>query len=257
MNVFTCPCGRRYEIVEKGEETDMKRGLLSRLFGPREFEASRPWEAPIAQPVAQPHVIGRPVVPRDPVMTRYVQLPLTAAVICGLFGAILLTAIAAGLAVWLGARGWWLASVPVTFIVGAVGIAAYFWFRLFNRGMEILEFLERLTGMDLDNDSAIGKPEPEVIVVEIVNREGRSIRRIELPVKDAKTLRQVAHAVLQLGCNLSKRSLAKHTSLSEEKALALLAAMREKGLARFNTKDKPESGTALTKDGLDLFESLL
>lgn len=236
----------------------MKRGLFSRLFGPREFEASRPWEAPIAQPVAQPHVIGRPVVPRDPVMTRYVQLPLTAAIIFGLFGAILLTAIAAGLAVWLKARGWWLASVPATFIVSGAGTAAYVWFRLFNRGMEILEFLERLTGVDFNADGAIGKPtQPETVTVEVINREERNIRRYNLPVEDIETLRQVARAVLQLRCNLSKRSLAKHTSLSEEKALTLLAAMREKGLARFNTKDKPESGTALTKDGLDVFESLL
>jgi hypothetical protein len=259
MSSFTCPyCGHRCIVEREEEEIDMKRGLLERLFKPREFEASRSWEASVAQPVAQPQVVGRPVVPRDPVMTRYVKLPLTAAVIFGLFGAVLLAAITAGLAVWLKAQGWWLASVPAVSIVGAAGIAAYVWFRLFNRGMEILEFLERLTGVDINADGSVGKPAgPEVIIVEIVNREGRNIRRIELPVKDAETLRQVAHAMLQLGCNLSKRSLAKHTPLSEEKALVLLAAMREKGLARFNTNDKPQSGTTLTKDGLDLFESLL
>jgi hypothetical protein len=208
--------------------------------------------------MVQPQPINRPIVPRDPVMTRYIQLPLTAAVIFGLFAALLLTAIVAGALAGFKARGWWLISMPATFIIAATVVAAFYWFRLFNRGMTTLEFLERLTGVDINKDGVTGKSaEPEVVIVEVIDRANHTIHRHELPVKDRETLRQVAHAVLQLGCNLSKRGLAEYTDLSEEKALVLLAAMREKGFARFNTTDKPESGTALTKNGLDLFKSVL
>jgi len=64
---------------------------------------------------------------------------------------------------------------------------------------------------------------------------------------------QMAIAVLQRDCNLSKRGLAKETTLSEEKANKLLERMRFLGYARC-TGATANAGTELTNKGRVLLE---
>lgn len=229
----------------------MKCGLLGWLFGPREFETSRSWEAPVAQPMAQPQVVGRPVVSRDPVMTRYVRFPLTAAVICGLFPALLLAGIAAAFVVGFEAGGWWYISVPVTFVLVAVVGSGAAWYWLFIRGLTILEFLERLTGMDLNNDNAIGKPpEPKETVVRFIDEEKRQMRWVTLPMSDT-VVREVAEAMLQTDghYNFSRRDMRAATSISDKEFRDLQTTFLEHGWAAYREPNKPNSGVVLLAAG--------
>jgi len=257
MNHFTCPsCGARYLIVPEGEEK-MKRGFFRRKK--REFEASQSWQASIAQPAMAPQALARPPAQHDSVMTRDVQLPLAQARITGFYFAWGPTIIAAIIVALAKAGGWWWAAVPATFGISFLLFSGAAWYILLQKHRKILWFneIERFLGIDLNRDGFIGKPpKPDIVRVERTDRESRSMRWDDLPIS-TESLREVAHAVLQLRCNVSKRGLAKDTSLSVEKAAELLTAMREAGFARFNTAKKPESGTALTKDGLDLLEQIL
>jgi hypothetical protein len=106
------------------------------------------------------------------------------------------------------------------------------WLYLLGAHRSLLWFVETITGKDLDGDREKGKPEKEPFPVEWTDKENKKQERHYWPIPEEQ-VREIGKAHLHQGVSLSKRELAKHTSLSEEKALEVLKYMRQKAYAQY------------------------
>lgn len=246
-NRFTCPCGRVYRIVEEGRG-EMRRGFFARLFGRGEFQASRPWQAHVAQPTTMPQAVARPPVQHDPAMTRWVRLPLAQAVVCGFFAAWLPTAIAIVIIIVTKVDGWWWAVVPAVFAFSIMLLSGVAWYILFVLDRKTLMFIERFIGVDLNRDGVIG--EPKTTIVDFTDREKRHKYKVELPVTDG-VMTEIAHAMLQSGgrYNFSRRDMMAKTSISDDAFDKLQKEFLRRGWATYRKEGKPNAGVVLLAAG--------
>lgn len=220
----------------------------------RRFESSKRWNP--SQTV--------PAIPHQPQLgfaevTR--STPARPATVESDFKVVALQAAGCAIAAFLPALGltiikgwsWW---IPPSALVGAFSLS---WFVLLFDQRKLLRIVETVIGKDIDGDGFEGQPQPEPekppFRIQVESEGGRVIRFDDLPV-DEETMVQVAAAVLQRGCNLSRRELAGATNLSEEKANELLEQMRFLRYARYKGATG-NAGTELTNKGSVLLEHLL
>ena len=212
------------------------------------FESTAPWQPSHSVPAVQ-----QPEIPSFTEATR--RSPARPATVEGDFAVIALQALGCGMAaailsiggIWQGDWPWW---SPVIALGSGTSIS---WFILLYSQRKHLWIIEKVIGLDIDGDGAISEPyQAEPFVVEWHNKEGRSIKRETWPISE-KQVREIAEAHLKRGKRLSKRELAKHTSLSEEKALEVLAWMRSHKMAHYIDGQKTE----LTGKGKFLLDKLL
>jgi len=146
---------------------------------------------------------------------------------------------------------WWI--VPVIFVGTFIAVAFVMWFKLLGSHRKLLWLVEIITGKDWDKDHQIGQPRKlEPFCVDWTDRENKRKEKHYWPIPEEQ-VREIGKAHLRRGASLSKRELAKHTSLSEEKALEVLAYMRQKAYAHYVDGNKTE----LTGRGDYFFSRLL
>lgn len=240
MNQFMCPhCGCALRVQSMNPQSERMRP----------FEMSVPWQ-PSHSVAAMPQ---QPETPQFSEATR--RSPARPATVEGDFAVVALQAIGCGVAACILSIGvvvkwhwpWW---TPLMVLGGGSAVA---WFVLLVGQRKHLWIIETITGRDIDGDGAVGEPrQAEPFVVEWESKEGKSIKRETWPISEEQ-VREIAEAHLRRGKRLSKRELAKHTSLSEEKTLEVLAWMRSRKMARYVDGQK----TALTGKGSYLLSQLL
>lgn len=251
MVTFTCPdCGHTFHIPE-GQPVITPQGPFEKM---RSFQSSTRWNP--SQTV--------PAIPHQPQLnieevTR--SAPARPATVESDFNVVILQAAGCAMAAFLPALGltimyewsWW---IPPSALVGGFSIS---WFLLLIDTRKLLRMVETVIGRDIDGDGMVGQSQPPPrkppLRIQVESKGGRVIQFDELPVDedDEETMIRVATAVLQRGCNLSRRELAKETNLSEERANELLEQMRRLGYARYKGAS-PNTGTELTNKGRVLLE---
>jgi len=251
MNHFTCPsCGARYLIIPEEGSGEMKKGILSRLFRRDEdqFDMAKPWQAGIAKPAIAPQGWVKPTPQHDPVMVRFVRLPLVQAVISGFYWAWVPTGIAVVILAAAKAKIWWWLLVPIILAVSTLAISGRYWFRLYEKDRETLEFIERFTGLDLNRDGEVGKP--KTTIVEIIDREKRHKYEVELPV-DEDVMAEIARAILESGgrYNFSRRDMMARSSISDDAFDKLQKEFLWRKWAAYRSEGKPNSGVELLAVG--------
>jgi len=94
---------------------EMKKGFFARLFRRNEdqFDMAKPWQANIAKPAIAPQGWVKPTPQHDPVMVRFVRLPLIQAVISGFYWAWVPTVITIIILAATKAKIWWWLSAPM------------------------------------------------------------------------------------------------------------------------------------------------
>jgi len=118
----------------------------------------------------------------------------------------------------------WVWAGRIGGLAGVLALAvATFVFVLQHR--RLLWIVETMTGLDLDGDGERG--EPLSVPVELVDREGRKMRRFDLPLSNAE-LQAVATAVLRNGKAFSRPAL--RGVLSQGKFNRLAREMERRGL---------------------------
>lgn len=146
---------------------------------------------------------------------------------------------------------WWV--VPITVACAFIAVTGFVWFKLLGSHRKLLWLAETITGKDLDGDGQRGRPrKPEPFCVDWTDRENKRKEKHYWPIPEGQ-VREIGEAHLLRGASLSKRELAKHTSLSEEKALEVLAYMRSKAYAIYVDGNRTE----LTGRGDYFFSRLL
>lgn len=246
MIQFKCPyCKGRLAIQSVRGNSPIKRGFKRQAW--QEFHLDMGSEdAPV--------LAGTSFTRRQPARAASVEsdvkVPFFQAMICGAI---------ASLATLLGGVGlaakqhwaWWIP--PGAALTAFVAVMALAWASLLGAHRQLLWLVEEITGQDLDQDGETGQPrEPEPFLVEWTDGQNRRQERHHWPVPEEQ-VREIAKAHLMQGANLSKREIAKHTSLSEEKALEVLAFMRNKAYARYMDGNRTE----LTGRGEYFFSQLL
>jgi hypothetical protein len=245
-----CPgCG--YALAELGENTVKRFDSGWQREEMQDFGYSVPAVAGAeSAPAPMPGAIytkqqpARPAsVPSD-VLTPFWQAVISGAMIA--FVSILVTVGGFLLDAW----PWWV--IPIVFFCAFVIVSGFWWFKLLGAHRKLLWLVEMITGKDLDQDGQKGPPrQAEPFCVEWTDRENKRKEKHYWPVPEAQ-IREIGQAHLR-GVNLSKRELAKHTSLSEEKALEVLAYMRQKAYAQYVDGNRTE----LTGRGEWFFKQLL
>ena len=143
-------------------------------------------------------------------------------------------------------------------VAGAVSTGLAFgvsWLVLLVDHRKALWSVEKITGVDLDGDGHAGDPnahEPQRVRVEIVENNGRQarIQYLDLPL-DLDKLTDVAHALLEEGASLSRRSLSDVITQTEYNNLG--PALVNAGLAR----DLPGNRRELTGAGRSMLRELI
>lgn len=178
-----------------------------------------------------------------------VLVPFWQAVISAVLGGVLVLVIT----VFLSIENEWSLWVPPLSFLGATALILFCaWLWRLGAHCKLLWLVEMITGKDLDQDGQKGPPrQAEPFCVEWTDRENKRKEKHYWPVPEAQ-IREIGQAHLR-GVNLSKRELAKHTSLSEEKALEVLAYMRQKAYAQYVDGNRTE----LTGRGEWFFKQLL
>jgi hypothetical protein len=151
----------------------------------------------------------------------------------------------------------WLVGVHRPWIVGILtltlsqaGFIILWVFRWFN-----MTNLERLTGMDLNQDGEIG--EPTTVRVEIMkrNKTGYEMQIMELPATEWQ-LRRLAVGLVK-GIAFSERQwTGKNAPFSSSEFRALRSVMIQKGLIRAASEKDNRTGFVLTEAGQALMEQL-
>jgi hypothetical protein len=222
MNQFKCPhCGRMLTVQPVKLTVPKKERMQT-------FESTAPW-----QPSHSVPAVPKQEMPSFTEAKR--QSPARPATVEGDFAVVALQALGCGVAICILAIGatlqwdlvWW---TPVMALGGGFSAA---WFILLYSQRKHLWIIETIFGQDIDGDGTIGESrQAEPFVVEWHNKEGKSIKREMWPISEEQ-VREIAEAHLRRDKRLSKREIAKHTSLSEEKALEVLAWMRSHKMARY------------------------
>lgn len=164
-------------------------------------------------------------------------LPLAQAVGCSIAAGILA-------AILWGSAGAALRSAGVVFSLA--------WFLLLIDNRSGLWIVERITGRDLDRDGSIGRP-ARPVRVEVVDREGRSMRWPAMPLGEEK-LRDLARAIVVTRSPYSRRALCRDRQvLTQNEYENLSRALLEAGLLR----DLPGNNRELTPAGRAMMRQLL
>jgi hypothetical protein len=212
------------------------------------YEATAPW-----QPSHSVPAMPRQEMPAFTEATR--RSPARPATVEGDFAVVALQSLGCGVAICILTVGatlqwglsWW---TPVMALGGGFSLA---WFILLYSQRKHLWIIETILGQDIDGDGTVGEPrQAEPFVVEWESKEGKRIQRETWPIPEEQ-VRELAEAHLRHDRRLSKRELARHTSLSEEKALEVLAWMRSHKMAHYVDGQKTE----LTGKGKYLLRQLL
>lgn len=225
-----------------------KRGILSRLLGPKEFEASKPWDASIAQPVAQPQAFTPPYE-RPHVLARYFDLNWRHALASGFFAGLCLgllwPVIGGNELKWYEPLGAGLISFAGTSLI-VWGILLF----IDRKGLMKSETanLEALLGVDLNRDGHIG--EPKTTIVDFTDHDKNQQQIAELPVSYT-IMQEIAKAMLQSGkrYNFSRRDMLAATSISDDQFEQLQRKFLVSGWAAYKVKDKPNTGVILLASG--------
>jgi len=128
------------------------------------------------------------------------------------------------------------------------------WLLLLADHRRALWMVEKISGVDLDNDGQVGDPgQAKRVRVEVVENNGRQARilYVDLPdsVNDIDTLTDVARALLVDGANLSRDGLS--SVLSQPQYNALAPALVDAGLAvrlRGNRRELSAAGRAMFRE---------
>jgi len=138
------------------------------------------------------------------------------------------------------------ATIGMGVAAGAMGAT---WLVLLGTHRKLLWEIERVSGMDWDQDGMVGEPPPPppMTKVEIVSERGRRYRYVDVPLNDAE-LRSLADAVLRRGVGFARRALAASDALIGEKYGDVMRAMLKGGLLR-ERGGGPNSGVELTPAG--------
>lgn len=244
---FRCPgCGQIYHWRLEIAPDD----------GLHDFESSQGWRAELVQPTVE-------AKPQNPsLLLRFVNLPLQQSVISGLFAALVLTGVAFGIALF---AEWKLTIFDFiyVFVGSAVFVCVVVWFvlLLIDRSTlllnEIVEVLERVFGVDINQDNLIGgqsklpeSAEPTTTIVDFMDHGQRRGVKVELPVPD-RVMKQVAHVMLKSEgrYNFSRRDMMASTSISDAQFEGLQKKFLDAGWAVYKVEGKPNSGVMLLAAG--------
>jgi hypothetical protein len=181
----------------------------------------------------------RVIYPKDnSKFTDAVLIPLAQAIITAV-----LIGLATGIiAAWLGWPGWKLG------ITAGCLTAVYSWLSYRGRWAQILE---RLLGVDLNNDGFVGAPDPgpmPPVRVELLQDEGRAVDYIDLPASKEQ-LRELADG-LQVGRQFALTAWAgPNRPFTRVEFEALRDALIARGLAKWKREGAPNQGCELTRPG--------
>jgi len=181
-------------------------------------------------------------------MVRFVKLPLVQATISGFYWAWVPTSITIIVLAVAKAKIWWWLLVPIVLAASTLAISGRYWFKLYEKDRETLEFIERFTGMDLNKDGEVGKP--KTTIVKIIDEKRREIANVELPV-DEDVMAEIARAMLESDgrYNFSRRDMMAKTSISDDAFDKLQKEFLQRGWAAYRSEGKPNSGVELLAVG--------
>jgi hypothetical protein len=181
-----------------------------------------------------------------------VWVPFLQAALSGVLAAILSGAIVLIVVlIWgeqLGLR-WWLVPVTMT-ILGAV-MATWVWIEILNDTRELLWKVESYTGLDLNDDGEIGKPEPEQVRLEILRERdnagpGQFFHNLPVRPEVFTTWARAAlnDQTLAVGAWTGNEGLFKREDYD-----ALMAVMHDAGVVEWVNRDAHLQGRRLTRPG--------
>lgn len=142
-----------------------------------------------------------------------------------------------------------------TFFLLGSGIA---WFVLFSKDRRLLWLAESITGLDINKDGSVGKPEPKTTIVDFTDHDERHRYRVELPVNDS-VMKEIAHAMLGSAgrYNFSRRDMMAKTSISDDAFEKIQKEFLRRGWAAYRKENKPNSGVALLAAGRAVLREFL
>jgi len=125
------------------------------------------------------------------------------------------------------------------------GVAFWQWFGRIQDYNELLWRIESVTGLDVNNDDAIGKPEPRTVRVEV--QEGKGWKFSELP-GDEQALYDFALSVVKGVVTFSERGAASR-DYGAENFRRLREAFIQRHYAEWKDPDNHQLGVVLRRSG--------
>lgn len=244
MTKHTCPhCGNKINIIIEGprQSASPGRGHI--------FQSSQKLHNAATLSPALPSTI-RETPAYLPTQEAHVTVPLLQSAISGLFTGAIVTLSAGAIlvaseqfTVW-GTLLYSCTAGCITFLLAA----AWVWGRRVVQYDALLWKVEEQTGLDLNRDQAIGKPEPQRldVAMRIDAPSGPRWQFASIPIEPAK-LKELA-LTLRRGDSFSERT-ARNAGLTQEEFGTLRDIFVDRGWCAWKHPTRKQQGVELTRGG--------
>lgn len=238
-----CPhCGKSINLIAEGQKR--------RNVGGAVFASSQKLLSAAAAATHPPAGVPSHLPNRE----SHIFVPLTQAVITGLFiGSIGgVTMFAIGLAGDLS-FDYALSYSCYTGVVCFLVVAAWQWSRRLNAYDSLLWKAEQATGWDINQDGEIGRPEPQMVRVELKEENAARWQFADLAIEPTK-LKELARAFL-VGKSFSER-VAVDCGLTQEQFRELRDKFIDRQWAQWNHPTRRQQGVSLTHRGRAVLQTI-